>query len=442
MAFRHWTYVALFLTALPSIAAAQETLTIERAVQETLAHNPTLAAAEAGVRASAAAADAAKAAYFPRFSFGEAWQRGDQPVFVFSSLLSARKFAASNFAIDALNHPDPIGFFHATFGVEQLLFDGGRTRASVAAASLQHELASAGNSEASAGLAFAATSAYGQVLMAQAGRHAAEAAVAAATEDLARAQHRRDVGTATDADVLSLQVHLADMKQRAIQASGDEAIARAELNRLMGAPADRAYTVVEPPPASATSEPALSVLVAEAERARPELKRAEAAKRLAETNVGGARAAWMPQVGAQAGYELAGTRFNDRATSWIVGGELRWTLSAAGAEANQLRAAHEALKRAEAEQQAARAGVEVEVLTALRRLESARARRDVAAAAVEQARESQRIIRDRFEAGMLGVTEVLRAATMLLDADAQRTAATVDGIVSEAMLRRAIGRTP
>jgi len=64
-------------------------------------------------------------------SFVESWQRGNQPVFVFSSLLSARQFGAANFAVDALNYPDANGFFHASLGVEQLLFDGGRQRSAV-----------------------------------------------------------------------------------------------------------------------------------------------------------------------------------------------------------------------------------------------------------------------------------------------------------------------
>ena len=37
----------------------------------------------------------------------KAGQRGNQPVFVFGSLLNQRNFTEANFAIDALNHPDP-----------------------------------------------------------------------------------------------------------------------------------------------------------------------------------------------------------------------------------------------------------------------------------------------------------------------------------------------
>ena len=94
-----------------------------------------------------------------------------------------------------------------------------------------------------------------------------------------------------------------------------------------------------------------------------------------------------------------------------------------------------------AEDEDARAAVQVEVVSALRRLETARARQAAGHAAVDQARESQRIVRDRFEAGMASVNDVLRASTAVLDAESNRASALVDAIVSEAMLRRALGRT-
>ena len=84
----------------------------------------------------------------------------------------------------------------------------------------------------------------------------------------------------------------------------------------------------------------------------------------------------------------------------------------------------------------------VEVVTALRRLESAAAREAAGRAAVEQARESQRITRDRFDAGVASVNDVLRASASVLDAEANRAAALVDTLTAAGMLRRALGRKP
>jgi outer membrane protein TolC len=433
------------LVMTPVAGAAQESLTVDGAVKAALAHNASLRAARAGADQTAAQAAQTRSAFFPRISVTESWQRGDQPVFVFGSLLSARRFAAPNFAIDALNHPDPIGFFRTSIGVEQQIFDGGRLRASTDAAGLRHTIADASTREASAALVLTTTQTFGRILSGEAARRAAESGLAAAREDLSRAEHRRDAGLATDADVLALVVHVADLQQRAIEAQGEAATARAELNRLMGSPIDASAQVVEPstvPLDGLGDQSNLTALLAEADAARPELTRAAASEQLADAGRRQARAGLIPQLAAQAAWDVSGTSFNDRAASWIVGGELRWTFSTGGGEIAALKAAAASIARAQAEADEIRAAVHVDVASAASRFETARARHDAGRAAVDQARESQRIVRDRFDAGIAPVTDLLRASTAVLDAEANRVRALVDSMVAVAMLRRAVGRTP
>jgi outer membrane protein TolC len=86
--------------------------------------------------------------------------------------------------------------------------------------------------------------------------------------------------------------------------------------------------------------------------------------------------------------------------------------------------------------------VRAEIVSALGRVAAARARYAVGRATVDQARESQRIIRDRFDAGLAPVNDVLRASMAMLEAQANSVSALVDTIVTTAMLRRALGRVP
>jgi outer membrane protein TolC len=437
--------LVILLALTPVASAAQEPLTVNGAVKAALAHNASLRATRAGIEEAKAQAAQAHSGFFPRVSVVESWQRGNDPVFVFSSLLSARQFAASNFAIDALNHPDPIGFFRTSVGVDQILFDGGRTRSATTAARLGQTIAEASTDEAAATLAVTTTRTFGRVLAGDAARRTAEFGLAAAREDLSRAERRRDEGMATDADVLALVVHVADLQQRAIEAEGNAATARAELNQLMGNPIDAVLDLVEPsslPVNQLSDRPNVTALLAEAEAARPELKRLLASEHLEEAAGRQARAALIPQLAAQAAFDVSGTSILDRTTAWIVGGELRWTLSTGGAEVAGMKAAAASLARARAERDETRAKVHVEVVGALRRLETARALQDVGRAAVEQARESQRIIRDRFDAGLAPVNDVLRASTAVIDADANRVAAVIEAMVATAMLNQALGRVP
>lgn len=373
-------------------------------------------------------------------TFTESWQRGDQPVFVFSALLASRRFAASNFAIDRLNHPDALGYFHGAAAIEQLLFDGGARKARIDSARATQQIASTASREAALAIAASITEAYGRLLAVQAAHRTTLSMLEAGRADLERAVRRRDAGVATEADVLSLRVHVADLEQQRIQADGDAAVLRAQLNRLSGEPIARAFVAVEPAPMADTAMPSLEQLLNEARTNRPEIQRAAAAEALADSGRRAARAAFAPTVAAQAAFDVSGTRVSDRASSWLLGGEVRWTLALAGAERAQLKAATAAAARARAEADDARAQADVDVVTALQQVTTARARQAVGAAAVAQARESQRIIRDRFDAGLAPVNEVLRAASAVLDADARRVAALVDLVTGTARLHLALGR--
>lgn len=442
----HVTSFLLCLTLAGGSVAAQspspdDALTLDQAVQDALLANPSIGAAAASVDEARAGVAGARAAWFPRVRASESWQRGNQPVFVFSSLLSSRRFAASNFAIDQLTHPDSLGYVHSQVGLEQLVYDGGTRSAAVAGARARVTAAAATADEQVLGIATAVATTYGRLLVAQAQQRALTAALEAGHEDLARATRRRDAGLATDADVLALAVHVADLEQRAIAAAGDAVVLRAELNRLTGASISRSFTAVEPAYAG-TAADTLPDLVALAQRQRPDVVRAAAGLDAADSARRAARGAFLPQVAAQAAVDVSGTRITERSASWIAGGEVRWSLALGGAERAGLRAAVAGVSRARLDADAVRAQAEVDVVTAWQHLQSARARQAVGRAAVDQARESLRIVRDRFDAGLAPVNDVLRASTALLDAETGRVSALADLVAARAELDRAVGRRP
>jgi outer membrane protein len=428
------------LLAAPAAAHAQERLTLPQAIAATLADNPDLRAAQAGQRESDARAVEALAGYLPRIDLVEAWQRGNNPVFVFGSLLSQQRFTMANFAIDALNHPDAVTNHHAALSLDQPIFDSSRL-AGIRSAGLGRQLAAASLGEARADLALATTKAYGDLLQATANRTAAAAAVASAKEDLARVEHSRDAGMASEADVLSLRVHLAQVQEREIRAASGVAVATTQLNRLTGAPLDRPLALEDPalaPVALPSAADAQKAAVAD----RPAFKAAALQVSLAETARHAARMAFLPQAYFQGTYEWNGDSFGDRASSWMVGGQVRVNLFAGLGDRARLAAAAAADARARAQRESAESGLKLEAQNARAQLEGAVAREAVGRTAVLQARESQRIIRDRFDAGLAGVTDVLRAANALLDAEFLRTSSIVDVVVAKASLDRAMGRVP
>lgn len=419
-------------------AAAQESLTLSQAVTAALGGSDEMAAAAAAADAAQQRVPQARAGWLPRVDLSQSWQRGNQPVFVFGSLLAQRQFADADFALRNLNTPDPITNRRTAFSLEQVVFDGGRTRAEVRAARFGAEIARGAERQVRHDMALAATRAYGAVLRAAAEHAAAALAVTAAEEDVRVGEARRDAGTGTEADVLSMRVHLAAMRARAIDAVSAVRIARAELNRLMGAPLDREFATVEP----AVSETQIAAPGPSIERAlerRPDVAEAQLRLDIGRAMTASARAALLPQVAAQAGYEWNDGRRGSAASAWIAGVNIRMNLFEGGAALARVRESTHAVARADAERRRIDRAVRVEVLTAVEQVASARARHAVARSAVAQARESQRMIRDRYEAGLAPASDAIRAATAALDAEAQRVGAIVDLIVAEAALRRAVG---
>ncbi|MCR4373324.1 MAG: TolC family protein, partial [Acidobacteria bacterium] len=134
MARRFALLAFLLVLVWPVAGAAQTLLTLPDAIEAALARNPGLQAARAQADRASADASVARSAWWPRLTATEAWQRSNQPVFAFGSLLSARQFTAADFAVSRLNSPGATNLFTTRLGVGQIVFDGGRTSGAVAAA--------------------------------------------------------------------------------------------------------------------------------------------------------------------------------------------------------------------------------------------------------------------------------------------------------------------
>jgi outer membrane protein TolC len=370
----------------------------------------------------------------------ETVQRGNQPVFVFSSLLSQRRFTAADFGIPALNHPDPLTNTRTAVALEQPVFDAGLTRLGVEAATLERDAATASRDAAKQDLAVRAAQAFVRVLQLEAAARATDAAVTAAESDRQRARARREVGLVTEADVLAVDVHLADMHQRRIAATGDLAVARMQLAESVGLPLTASVVPVRPVLRLASADGDGDALVREALTMHPNLRQANLQVQLAVNGRRTARAALLPTIGVEGGWEFNGATLGAQQSSWVVGAAVRVNVFRGFADTAQAAEARHAHARATAERERVAQRVEVDVRAALAQLAAARARREAGRAALTQARESQRIIRDRYEHGLATVTDVLRAAEATLDAESRATTADMDVLLQTVVLDRALGR--
>jgi outer membrane protein TolC len=418
-------------------AFAQTPLTLEEAMARARTDTADARVLSSAIDEAQARVQRAQSGFWPRVDVTETVQRGDQPIFVFSSLLSQRRFAAANFASPALNNPDAITNTRTSVTIAQTVFDAGLTRG-VRAAALDRDLASAAQGASRQDLAFRAAQAFVRVLQLEAAVRATDAAVAAAESDRERARVRRQVGMVTEADVLALDVHLADMRQRQIATGADLAVARMQLAEAVGLPPTDALTPLRPVPRPAPAD--ADGLVKEALAAHPQHRQAEVHVQLADNARRTAAAALLPTVGLQAGWEFNGATLGAQQSSWVIGAELRMNVFRGFADTARMAETRHAQAGAAAGQERVDRRIEVEIRAALAQLAAARAREAAGRAALTQARESQRIIRDRYEGGLATVTDVLRAAESTLDAESSATAAEMSVLLHTVALDRALGR--
>ena len=110
-----------------STAAAQTPLTLEEAMKRAQGETVDARALAATIAEAEARMQGAQSGLWPRVDLTETLQRGNNPVYAFSSLLSQRRFTAANFALPSLNHPDPVTNTRTAIGIDQPIFDAGLT---------------------------------------------------------------------------------------------------------------------------------------------------------------------------------------------------------------------------------------------------------------------------------------------------------------------------
>jgi outer membrane protein TolC len=100
----------LSMVSLKTIGTA-ETLSLSEAYRQGLEWSPALNGAKMNHLGSEQGVKQVKSNHWPTFEYKFAYTRGDDPVYVFGSLLRQEQFAQENFALDYLNNPPPLTNF-------------------------------------------------------------------------------------------------------------------------------------------------------------------------------------------------------------------------------------------------------------------------------------------------------------------------------------------
>ena len=217
-------------------AGAQEPLTLRQAINEALGQSPEAAIARAGTLDAKSAAGLARTQLLPQLGFTEDISRGNDPVYAFGTRLRQRQFTQADFALNALNFPQPIGNFSTRFSGQWLAFDSFKTQKEIHRADLFKESASSSAKAVDQQIVFRVVGAYQQVLYAQREIAVAQHEQETAAALLSSVDEHVKAGLAVESDRMSAQVNVAARKEELIAAQGDLELAWAALREAMGAP--------------------------------------------------------------------------------------------------------------------------------------------------------------------------------------------------------------
>jgi len=417
---------AWLLSAL--LLSAAEPWTLERALEEGLAHNPDSRVAQQRIRAARAELEQADAAFWPRLQFQSSYTRTDNPMQVFGSILNQRAYSSS---LDFNNVPD-VDDLNVRGLVTVPLYAGGRNQASHQAAKANTQAARLENEAVRNTLAFEIARAFHNVLKTRQFIRAAEAGVNAFENNLAIGQKRLEGGSILKTEILDIQVRLAQSREDLIRARNAQSLAERALRNLLG--------IEQGEFAVADSAPQVSAPESGDFSGRSELAATRYRERAAQDQVRASKSGYLPRVSAFGSVDYDyGWKFDHGGSSYTAGALFQWDIWDGQLTRGKVRQAEANLEIAREEERKLRLALDLEVEQARLELNTANERLKVTEQVVAQASESAGITRSRFEQGMALSTQVIDTETALLTARVRRAEAEADQRVAVAALRKALG---
>ncbi|MGA3161975.1 MAG: TolC family protein [Terracidiphilus sp.] len=403
-----FTYLALLIVASGGASAAQEPLTLQQAILAALGQSPEAAIARAGNQEAKSAATIARIQLLPQLNFTEDISRGNDPVYAFGTKLRQRQFTGADLVLNALNFPQPIGNFSSRFSGSWMAFDSFKTQREIRRADLYRKSASSSAKAVDQQIVLRVVQAYESVLYAQ-----REVAVAQHEQETAAAlqnsiEEHVKAGLAVESDRMSALVNEAARKEELIAADGDLGLAWAGLREAMGVTELKASELKPIEPHRFPQQP-LEEEMATAAKARPDLRSLGEAQSAQVSAVGAAKSEFGPRVSAYGNWEedrtsIAGSGGNN----WVAGVQVSIDILPFGKHA-QLARESAGKQRIDAQLAASQLHMRTEVSRAHIHRQTAELSLETAQAAMDQSAESLRILKNRYNAGLATITDLLRA---------------------------------
>lgn len=351
--------------------------------------------------------------------------------------------------------------FNFGLNASQPLFTGGRVTAGLRSAKFARESAELGITSAEAQVQLDVTAAYYDALLADRLAVIADSAFVQAERTLRQVQLTRNVGSASEFELIRARVTRDNQRPQRLQARTARETAMLRLRQLLDLPANQplqltdsiaevpvAAEQVAAPVTSVNVDPA-TVLAADARvqgdvsrmvaatdttaRARAAVKQAAFGVNVAEQQLRATKAQRFPQISATTNYQrlaypknILPTSLNDFLPNWTVGIGLSYPLFTGGNIRGQITAAEAGVVEARQRLKLAQEGATLDARLAALQLTEAEANWQASVGTAEQAQRAYAIAEVRFREGISTQLELSETRVQLQQALANRARAARD----------------
>ncbi len=396
----------------------KKALTLEEVVMIALCNNPQTTIAWQSALYQAALADMSESEFFPTLSANGSLVKNDRS----DNQDSDQKTASLTFSY--------------------LLYDFGKRDATLENARELLKAASYSKDNVIQAVFFLAVQGYYGLFGANAALEAALEAEKAAKESLNAAKTRYGIGSATPADTLQAQTAYSQATLNRIRAQGSVKNAQGTLANILGIMPDTPLELIKPslaiPPES--FEKAISTLMQEALKTRPDLKAAQAKMQAYRANIEAAKAEDKPSLSLSASVGYTDSSLLEPYRSSSVGLYVSVPIFNGYHTKYKVQAAQEQLKLSQAEYEKLSQDIALEVYQTYQTLFSETSAVRTAQDLVASAQASYKLATGRYKAGVGTILDLLNAQSALASAQQQYIQSLYTWYITKANLAKTMGK--
>ncbi len=230
---RNFSLLLLIFLFFPHGSQARE-ISLKELLNLSLKNNAELKALQRELKALELEKEAAKGAYYPRLKLEETFLKSNLPVNVFSFKLNQQDFNLRDFEIKRLNDPGSRTNFETRFTIELPIWLGGKIQAQVKQITHLHKAMESNYLRKEEEILSKIYQAYLWAALSKESIKVAQSSIREAEEHLRVAKLRYEAGTALLSDVHRAEVYLAKAQESLEKAKNYYQIAKRNIELLVG----------------------------------------------------------------------------------------------------------------------------------------------------------------------------------------------------------------